>query len=97
MIKIFALSLILLSSLAQADTKLSLMGSVLLNTPELDDAPTGVDEEAELGYAFRPQPRYLRRDVLPHRGDEIRENRRVAGHEDRRGRLVGHDMVTLAA
>src|SRR5438445_74276 len=52
---------------------------------------------AYLGHAFRPQPRYLRLDVLPHRGDEITENGRVAGHEDRRGGLVGHDVITLAA
>src|SRR5436190_1609246 len=61
-----------------------------------DERSQAAAEEAELGHAFRPQPRYLRRDVLPHRGDKITENRRVAGHEDRRGRLVGHDVITLA-
>jgi hypothetical protein len=62
-----------------------------------DERSQAAAEEAELGHSFRPQPRYLRLDVLPHRGDEIRENRRVGGHEDRRGRLVGHDVATLAA
>src|SRR5690349_4206370 len=62
-----------------------------------DERSQAAAEETELGHAFRPQPRYLRLDVLPQRGDEITENRRVAGHEDGRGRLVGHDVIALAA
>src|SRR5262249_40091531 len=62
-----------------------------------DERSQAAAEEAELGHAFRPQSRYLRLEVLPQRGDEITEDRRVGGHEYRRGRLVGDDMVTHAA
>src|SRR5215475_8886568 len=62
-----------------------------------DERSQAAAEEAELGHAFRPQSRYLRLELLPHRGDEITEDRRIGGHEYRRGRLVGDDVVARVA
>ncbi len=47
MLKALLVSMLLLSSFAYADSKVSLMGSLLFNSPELDT--DGADEESALG------------------------------------------------